>query len=110
LGLMPSEYPSAARRRQGPMTNAGTTHARSALVEGAWAYRSPAKLSRHVQLRLAHQPTLIQASSWKAQVRRCTRSRQLIARGKPATVVTVAMARALVGGMWAIAQQVLVTP
>ena len=110
LGLIPSEYPSAARRRQGSMTNAGTTHARSALVEGAWAYRSPAKLSRHVQLRLAHQPTLIQASRWKAQVRRCTRSRQLIARGKPANVVTVAMAREVVGCMWAIAQQVLVTP
>ena len=39
LGLIPSEYTSAERRRQGSMTNAGNTHARRALVEGAWAYR-----------------------------------------------------------------------
>ena len=39
LGLLPSEYTSAERRRQGAMTNAGNTHARRALVEGAWAYR-----------------------------------------------------------------------
>ena len=39
LGLIPSEYTSAERRRQGSMTNAGNTHARRALVEGAWASR-----------------------------------------------------------------------
>jgi transposase len=39
LGLIPSEYTSAERRRQGSITKAGNTHARRALVEGAWAYR-----------------------------------------------------------------------
>jgi transposase len=39
LGLIPSEYTSAERRRQGAMTKAGHTHARSVLGEGAWAYR-----------------------------------------------------------------------
>jgi transposase len=37
LGLIPSEYTSAERRRQGSITQAGNTHARRALVEGAWA-------------------------------------------------------------------------
>jgi len=37
LGLIPSEYSSGARRQQGAMTKAGHTHARRALVEGAWA-------------------------------------------------------------------------
>jgi transposase len=36
-GLTPSEYATGARRRQGSLTNAGNTHARHALVEGAWA-------------------------------------------------------------------------
>ncbi len=110
LGLIPSEYTSAERRRQGSITKAGNTHARRALVEGAWASRDPAKVSRHLQLRLEKQPKTIQDISWKAQVRLCKRYRQLLARGKHANVVTVAMARELAGFMWAIAEQVPVTP
>jgi transposase len=110
LGLIPSEYSTGERRRQGSITKAGHTHARRALVEGAWAYRDPAKVSRHLHLRLETPPNVIQDISWKAQVRRCTRYRQLIARGKHATVVTVAIARELAGFMWAIAKPVPVTP
>ena len=110
LGLIPAEYSSGAQRRQGSMTQAGHTHARQALVEGAWAYRYPAKGSRHLQLRREKQPKVIQAMRWKAQGRLCTRYRQLVGRGKHANVVTVAMARELAGGMWAMAKQVLGTP
>jgi transposase len=73
LGLTPSAYASGARRQQGSMTKTGNTHARRALVEGAWAYRYPAKVSRHLQLRLEKLPKAMQAISWKAQVRLCTR-------------------------------------
>ena len=110
LGLIPSEYSSGEQRRQGSMTNAGNTHARRALVEGAWAYRYPAKVSRHLQLRLEQQPNIIQAISWKAQVRLCQRDRRLVSRGKHANVVTVAMARELAGFMWAMAREVPVPP
>jgi transposase len=106
LGLIPSEYSSGAQRRQGSITKAGNTHARRVLVEGAWAYRYPAKVSRHLQLRLEQQPKVIQDISWKAQVRLCKRYRRLVARGKHAHVVTVAIARELRGFMWAIAQEV----
>jgi transposase len=104
LGLIPSAYSSGERRRQGTMTKAGNTHARRAFVEGAWSYRSPAKVSRHIPLRLEQQPKAIQDISWKAQVRLCKRFRRLIARGKNANQVVVAMARELVGFMWAIAK------
>src|SRR5262245_7482741 len=73
LGLSPSEYSSGERRQQGSITKAGNTQARRALVEGAWAYRYPAKVSRHWQLRLEKQPKIIQDISWKAQVRRSKR-------------------------------------
>ena len=109
LGLTPSESSSGERRRQGSITKAGNTHARRALVEGAWAYRYPAKVSRHLQLRLENQPKVIQDISWKAQVRLCKRYRRLLARGKHANQVVVAIARALVGFMWAIAKQVPLT-
>jgi transposase len=49
LGLVPSEYSTGERRRQGSLTKAGNTHARRVLVEGAWAYRDPANVSRHLQ-------------------------------------------------------------
>lgn len=110
MGLTPSESSSGERRRQGAITKAGNTHARRALVEGAWAYRYPAKVSRHLQLRLEKHPKAIQDISWKAQVRLCKRYRKLIARGKHANQVVVAIARELVGFMWAIAKQVPVTP
>ena len=109
LGLVPSEYSSGQRRQQGGMTKTGNTHARRVLVEGAWAYRSPAKVSRQLQLRLEHQPQMIQDISWKAQVRLCKRSQRLVAQGKHAHVVTVAIARELVGCVWAIAKEVPIT-
>jgi hypothetical protein len=88
------------------MPPAGHTQARRALVEGAWASRDPAKVSRHLPLRLAPPPTILQDSSWKAPVRRCTRDRRRLARGQQATVVTVAMARARGRCLWATAPQV----
>jgi transposase len=67
LGLTTSEYARGERRRQGGITKIGNIHARHALVEGAWAYRYPAKVSRHLQLRLENQPQVIQDISWKAK-------------------------------------------
>jgi len=110
LGLTPAEYSSGARRQQGSITKTGNTHARRVLVEGAWAYRYPAKVSRHLQLRLETLPKAIQAIRWKAQVRLCKRYRQLMAKGKHANQVVVAIARELSAFMWAIAKQVAVLP
>jgi transposase len=110
LGLIPSEHTSGEKRRQGSITKAGNSHARRVLVEGAWAYRYPAKVSRHLQLRLETQPKVIQDISWKAQVRLCKRYRRLVARGKHSNVVTVAIARELTGFLWAIAKEVPITP
>jgi hypothetical protein len=110
LGRIPSEYSRGERRRQGSLTNAGHSHARRALVDGAWASRDPANVSRPWQLRLEQLPTPLQDLSWKAPVRLCTRVRRLLARGKHAHQVVVAIARELVGFLWALAQQVPVTP
>jgi transposase len=110
LGLTPSEYASGARRQQGSLTKTGKTHARRALVDGAWAYRYPATVSRHLPLRLEKLPTALQAISWKAQVRLCKRYRHLMAQGKNAHQVVVAIARELRAFMWAIAKHIAVPP
>jgi transposase len=106
LGLTPSEYTSGVHRRLGGITKAGNTHARRAIIEGAWAYRYPAKVSRAIQLRLEALPQAIRDIGWKAQVRLCKRYRQLTARGKNANQVVVAIAREMAAFMWAIARQV----
>ena len=110
VGLTPSAYSSGPRRQQGRMTKTGNTQARRALVEGAWAYRYPAQVSRHLQRRLEKLPAAMQAISWQAQVRLCTRYRQLMATGKHAHQVVVAIARELRALMWAIAKQVARPP
>jgi transposase len=110
LGLTPSEYSTGEQRRQGGITKTGNSHARRVLVEGAWAYRYPAKVSRHLQLRLEKVSKPIQDISWKAQIRLCKRYRQLSARGKNANQVVVAIARELSAFMWAMAQEVSLTP
>lgn len=45
LGLTPSEDSSGRRRRQGRITKAGNSSARRAMVEAAWAYAHPARVS-----------------------------------------------------------------
>jgi transposase len=106
LGLTPSEYSSGERRRQRGITKAGNAHARRALVEGAWAYRDPAKVRRHLHRRLEKAPKRLQDISGKAHVRLCKRYRRLSARGKHANQVVVAIARELIAFMWALAQEV----
>ena len=46
LGFTPSADSTGERRQQGGITTTGNSHARRALVAGAWASRFPAKVSR----------------------------------------------------------------
>jgi transposase len=105
-GLTPSEDSRGERRRQGTITKAGNTFARRALIEGAWSYRYPAKVSRHRQVRLEELPQAIQDIRGKAQVRLCKRVRQRTARGKHANHVVVAIAREMAAFVGAIAREV----
>lgn len=53
-------------------------------------------------------PKVIQDISWKAQVRLCKRYRRLMARGKNANQVVVAIAREMAAFVWASAREVKV--
>ena len=72
------------------------------LVEAAWSYRFPARISREQLVRQESLPKPIRDTAWKAQVRLCGRYRKLSRAGKPATTV---IARELAGFVWAIACQ-----
>jgi transposase len=103
LGLVPSEHSSGNRRRQGGITKAGNGAARRVLIEAAWSYRFPARISREQLLRQESLPQPIRDTAWKAQERLCRRYRTLARAGKLPTVVTTAIARELAGFVWAIA-------
>jgi transposase len=106
VGLNPSEHSSGETRRQGGITKTGNGRARRALIEAAWAYRHPAKVSEQIQKRSEGLPKAIQEIGWKAQVRLCTRYRRLTSRGKHPNVAVTAIARELLAFMWAIAREV----
>ncbi len=106
LGLVPSEHSSGAMRRQGALTKAGNGTARRMLIEAAWSYRFPARISRELLLRQEGLAKPIRDTAWKAQERLCRRYRKLARAGKSPTVITAAIARELAGFVWAIAKQV----
>jgi transposase len=62
LGLVPSEHSSGGTRRQG----GGNTTARRMLIEAAWSYRFPAKISRDQLIRQEQLPKPIRDTAWKA--------------------------------------------
>jgi len=109
LGLVPSEHSSGTSIKRGGLTKAGNSAARRLLIEAAWCYRFPARISRELLLRQESQPKPIREIAWKAQLRLCARYRRLARTGKPANIVTAAIARELTGFIWAIAQHVAVT-
>ena len=52
------------------------------LIEAAWCYRFPARLSRELLLRQEEQPRPIREIAWKAQLRLCARYRKLARSGQ----------------------------
>lgn len=106
LGLVPSEQSSGERRRQGSITKAGSSHARRLLVEAAWHYRRPPRISQTLKRRQAGQPPAAIETAWRAQQRLHRRWAHLDqARAKKRTTVAVAIARELACFAWEIARQ-----
>ena len=101
-GTVPSEHSSGASIHRGGITKTGNAHLRRVLLEAAWAYRFPPKCTKGLRQRQRGQPDAITDLAWKAQQRLCGRYRRLLARGKPTQLVITAIARELLGFIWAI--------
>ena len=109
LGLVPSERSTGDKVNRGGITKAGNTRARRILVEAAWSYRYPPRVSRHKLPKVAAAPRRIREIAWKAQTRLCGRFRSLVRKGKPPTVAVTAIARELSAFVWAINREVMGT-
>ena len=103
LGLVPSERSTGDSVRRGGITKAGNVRVRRVLAESAWTYRYPARVGKEKYFATRHLPEAVLETAWKAQARLTKRYRALTARGKRSTIAVTAVARELVGFMWAIA-------
>jgi transposase len=106
LGLVPRERSTGATVRRAGLTLAGNRRARRVLVEGAWTYRYPARVSETLRARLEGLPKVVRDIAWKAQVRLCGRYRRLAAAGKKMPVTIAAIAREMAAFLWAIGRKV----
>lgn len=84
----------------------GNRRARRVLIEGAWTYRYPARVSETLQTRIEQLSKAVRDIAWRAQVRLCAPYRRLIAAGKKAPVAIAAIAREMAAFLWAIGQEV----
>jgi transposase len=106
LGLVPAERSTGETVRRTGLTLAGNRRARRVLVEAAWSYRHPARVSETLRVRLEALPKTIRDIAWKAQVRLCGRYRRLNAAGKKLPVIIAAIAREMAAFLWAIGRQI----
>lgn len=104
-GLVASEYSSGSKKRQGAITKTGNSHLRRALVEAAWHYRHRPRLNQRQKQLQRELPPKILEIAWAAQERLHRRFWALTNKSKPSPKVITALARELVGFVWAIGKE-----
>jgi len=105
LGFVPRENSSGPRERRGSITKAGNAHCRHVLVQAAWAYRLHPKIGPALTVRQRGQSPSVILHAWKAQQRLYTMYHRISLRRGP-QIAVVAVARELVGYLWAVMRDV----
>ena len=101
-GVFPSEDSSGERIRRGGITKSGNAHLRRVVVESAWSYRHRPAIGARLRKRQEGLPAEITEIAWRAQNRLHKRYMKLTARGKDQRKTMTAVARELLGFIWAI--------
>ncbi len=101
-GVFPSEDSSGKRIRRGGITKAGNAHLRRIVVESAWSYRHLPRVGEKLRKRHQGVPAEITEIAWKAQHRLHKRYMKMMNAGKDQRKVMTAVARELLGFIWAI--------
>ena len=105
LGLVPSESSSGDKHRHGAITRTGNKRIRRLLIESAWHYRHSCGQSKELKRRRRGQPQWAIDIADKAMVRLRRRYWRLVERGKVPNKSVVAVARELVGFLWAVLRE-----
>ena len=101
LGLTPSEYSSGGKRKLGSITKAGNAHVRRVLVESAWNYRHAYRVGVKLKKRREGASPKTIALADRAMRRLRKRWVAMSERKMPNQKIAVALARELVGFIWA---------
>lgn len=105
IGLVPSEYSTGDKTQRFSITKVGNAHVRHIAVEAAWQYRRITNGPTITQRR-KNQPQAIVDIAQKCDLRLHRKFYRLTSRKKLSTVAAVAVARELIGFIWAIGQVV----
>jgi transposase len=102
LGLVPSEYSSGKKRKQGGITKTGNGHIRKLLTEAAWHYTKPVKASKWLaSKRIGTSETVISYAD-RAINRLHGKYVKLLFKGKSKQAAVTAVARELSGFLWGV--------
>jgi transposase len=105
-GLVSSECSTGATVRRGAITKTGNAHLRRIMGEAAWAYQHRPAMSAELRKRQLGLSEPVKEIAWKAQHRLSSRYRRLLVKGKPKQKIVIAIARELLGFVWAIGIQI----
>lgn len=105
-GMVSSESSTGATVRRGPITKTGNAHLRRIMGEAAWAYQYRPAMSPELRKRQLGLSETVKEIAWKAQHRLSSRYRRLLVKGKLRQKIVTAIARELLGFVWAIGVQI----
>jgi transposase len=100
LGLVPSEYSSGGKRRQGGITKTGNSHLRKLLIESSWHYRYRGAVGAGLKARRAGMDERLIAYADTALHRLQNKFAHLVLKGKSSKTAVAATARELAGFVW----------
>ena len=105
-GAVSRESSSGEHVWRGSITKTGNAHLRRIVGEAAWSYQHRPCLGPALRKRQAGLSEEVKAIAWKAQHRLHDRYYRLVGRGKHKNKAMTAVARELLGFIWAIGVQV----
>jgi transposase len=104
VGLVPSESSTGDKTRRLGITKTGNAHVRHIAVQAAWQYQRRMTTGAKIKARRKDQLPEVVSIAEKCDARLHRRFNRLTSRHKKSTIAVVAIARELIGFIWAIGQ------
>jgi transposase len=106
IGLVPSEYSTGDKTNRFSITKAGNAHVRHIAIQAAWQYQRRPGEGRTLHRRRQSQSQELIEIARKCDRRLNRKFSRMTGRGKRSVIAAVAVARELIGFIWAVGQMV----
>jgi transposase len=106
IGLVPSEYSTGDKTNRFSITKAGNAHVRHIAIQAAWQYQRRPGEGRTLHRRRQSQSQELIEIARKCDRRLNRKFSRMTGRGKRSVIAAVAVARELIGFIWAVGQVV----